>query len=155
MNRNMLMNMISYATKKHFGQFDKAGMPYILHPFQVMKNLDTDDEELQCIAIGHDLLEDTTATEDELLIISSSRVVNGIKALTKIKGESYEDYKKKVLDNIDAVRVKLADIEHNTDLSRNSEFKEKDFIRTAKYLAFRAELKESIRRDYGRDDKHS
>ena len=53
----LLSEAIKLATNFHDGQFDKAGVPYILHCIKVMHYLKTDDEELQCIAILHDILE--------------------------------------------------------------------------------------------------
>ena len=62
----MIDKMIRLAVKGHAGQFDKGGNPYILHVLKVMDNLHTNDEELQCIAVGHDLIEDTKITAKEL-----------------------------------------------------------------------------------------
>ena len=61
-NGEMLSTMLVLATQKHFCQYDKGGKPYILHPLRVMYQLKTDDEELNCIALGHDLVEDTDVT---------------------------------------------------------------------------------------------
>ena len=75
----MLDKMLLLATNAHHGQFDKGGQPYILHPLKVMHYLNTDDEELQCMAIGHDLVEDTRVTFAELHERGfSERVINGI-----------------------------------------------------------------------------
>jgi (p)ppGpp synthase/HD superfamily hydrolase len=59
MKGEQLSRMLVLATNRHDGQFDKGGNPYILHPLKVMHYLKTDDEELMCIALGHDLVEDT------------------------------------------------------------------------------------------------
>lgn len=142
MKHELLAAMVKLATDYHHGQYDRAGKPYILHPISVMIRLNTDDEELNCIALGHDLLEDTSVTDDLLRDHGMThRIINGIKCLTKVDGESYEDYKKKVLSNYDSIRVKLMDIGHNTDLNRNNKLTEKDFERLKKYLLFREELK--------------
>jgi len=80
----MLAKMIQTATSSHDGQFDKSGAPYILHPLKVMHYCKTEDEEIQCIALGHDLIEDTPVTAEWMLNSGfSDRVVNGILALTK------------------------------------------------------------------------
>ena len=63
----MLGAMLLLATNAHAGQFDKGGNPYILHPLRVMSFLKTDDEELQCIALGHDVIEDTSVTYRDLI----------------------------------------------------------------------------------------
>ena len=52
----MLSNMLVLATNAHAGQTDKAGKPYILHCLKVMHYLKSEDEELMCIALGHDII---------------------------------------------------------------------------------------------------
>ena len=139
----MLNTMITMAVNGHNNQFDKAGQPYILHPLKVMHYLKTTDEELQCIAVGHDLVEDTATTYQDLRIAGiSERVIAGIKALTKQRGETYEEYKAKVKANPDAVKVKLADLRHNSDIRRLKGVTEKDIARIIKYHNFYLELKE-------------
>lgn len=137
----MLSKMISLATERHAGQYDKGGRPYILHPLTVMHRLRTDDEELQCIAVGHDLLEDTETTAYELQQLGFSwRVVNGILFLTKFKGETDEDYRIAIKNNQDAVRVKMQDLRHNSDIRRLKGVTEKDHARMARYAEFYLEL---------------
>lgn len=140
-NNILLSKMIVLATNAHAHQFDKSGKPYILHPIQVMQYLQTDDIELMCIALGHDLLEDTHVTTFYLMAEGfTERIINGIIALTKIPGEDYEFYQAAVKDNYDAVLVKLADLKHNTDISRLKGITEKDMERTLKYYKFYLEL---------------
>ncbi len=146
---DMLAKMLLLATNRHHGVFDKGGNPYILHPLKVMHYTKSDDEELQCIALGHDLLEDTVTTTDELIKMGfSQRVVEGIAALTKREGESLESYKARVKSNLDAVRVKMADLRHNSDIRRlkTREITEKDIQRTVKYQQFYLELQALIDR---------
>ena len=119
MKGRMLSNMLMFATYKHAGQVDKSGEPYILHPLTVMHLLYTDDEELKCIALGHDLIEDCDVTYQQLYELGfTSRIVHGISCLTKERGQTYAMYKLKVMTNADAVRVKLCDLQHNMDPSR-------------------------------------
>ena len=138
---NKVYQMWDLAIKSHAGQVDKAGQPYIYHIDAVWNNLrdlvdDADDELIQ-IAIGHDLIEDTTVTSLELRVLGfSDRVVDGIVALTKLKSESYEDYKARVLSSKDASLVKLADLKHNMDLTRLPTLTQKDLDRVAKYHQF-------------------
>lgn len=122
MKGEMLSNMLMLATYKHAGQLDKSGQPYILHPLAVMHLLYTDDEELQCIALGHDLIEDTDTSLYDLENLGfSDRVVRAIYALTRPEGMPYFEYKAQVKTNPDAIRVKLADLQHNMDPSRKYE----------------------------------
>lgn len=138
----MLSKMISLATERHAGQFDKGGRPYILHPLTVMHRLRTDDEELQCIAVGHDLIEDTEMTADELREIGfSQRVVAGISALTRCRDYAYADYRAVVKSNPDAIRVKIEDLRHNSDIRRLKGVTEKDIARMVRYHEFYLELK--------------
>jgi guanosine-3',5'-bis(diphosphate) 3'-pyrophosphohydrolase len=137
----MLDKMLVIVTNAHHGQFDKGGRPYILHPLRVMSYLKEDDEELQCIALGHDVIEDTSVTYQDLREAGiSERVIVGIEALTKQKGYSYEDYKKQVFGNIDAMKVKLCDLRHNTDIRRLKGVTDKDIARIAKYQTFYMEI---------------
>ena len=138
----MLAKMIQTATSFHDGQFDKSGAPYILHPITVMHYCKTEDEEIQCIALGHDLIEDTPVTAEWMLDSGfSDRVVNGILALTKKKGQTYDEYKAQVKANPDAVKVKMADLSHNSDIRRIKGVTDKDISRTVKYMNFYTELK--------------
>lgn len=137
----MLSQMISLATERHAGQFDKGGRPYILHPLTVMHRLRTDDEELQCIAVGHDLLEDTDTDTIELREMGfSERVVSAICALTKCDGESDSEYRAMVRANPDAVRVKIEDLRHNSDIRRLKGVTDKDVARMVRYHQFYLEL---------------
>jgi (p)ppGpp synthase/HD superfamily hydrolase len=137
----MLGKMLLIATNAHAGQFDRGGAPYILHPLKVMHYLKSEDEELQCIALGHDVVEDTDVTYAELREAGiSDRVINGIAALTKQKGETYTEYQAKVFANTDAMKVKLCDLRHNTDIRRLKGVTEKDIERIAKYQRFYMEI---------------
>lgn len=136
----MLNNMLVLCVNAHDGQYDKGGQPYILHPLKVMHWLKTDDEELQCIALGHDLLEDTKVTMIDIYDATHSvRVVKGIEALTK-RGDGYEAYKKQVVANPDACKVKMCDLRHNSDIRRLKGVTEEDHARIAKYHKFYMEL---------------
>ena len=142
MKRGELLNkMLVLATNRHAGQFDKGGNPYILHPLKVMYYLKSNDEELQCIALAHDLVEDTDTTFEELKEMGfTERVIQGIAALTKQRGETYDQYKERVKSNPDAVKVKMADLRHNTDIRRLKGVTEKDLARIEKYQKFYLEL---------------
>lgn len=136
----LLSKMLLLATNSHANQFDKGGNPYILHPLAVMYGLRTDDEELQCIALGHDIVEDCGVTYASLRELFSERIVNGIRDLTKVPGETYEEYKNKVKSNPDAVAVKKSDLNHNTQISRLKGVSPKDMARMEKYFKFYMEL---------------
>lgn len=137
----MLNNALVLMVNRHAGQFDKGGNPYSLHCLKVMHYLKSDDEELQCIALAHDLIEDTPTTFAELKEMGfTDRVIEGIRALTKMPGESYDDYKVRVICNPDAIKVKLCDLRHNTDVRRLKGVNQKDLDRMEKYHRFFIEL---------------
>ena len=142
----LLGKMIVLATNAHAGQYDRGGNPYILHPIRVMSYLKTDDEELQCIALGHDVIEDTDTTYADLRAAGmTERIITGIKALTKQPGETYDEYKQNVFGNVDAMRVKLCDLRHNTDIRRLKGVSERDLERMAKYQRFYLEIQSRLR----------
>ena len=133
----LLCEMLQCVSDGHNGQFDRAGKPYVLHPLKVMHYLQSDDEELQCIALGHDLIEDTSYTADILRRLHfTERIVRGIECLSKQKGQSYEDYKEQVYSSRDAMLVKLADLKDNMDLTRLKHITNDDFVRIRKYHYF-------------------
>ena len=141
----MLGKMLVFATMGHNGQYDKQGNPYILHPLKVMHYLKTEDEELQCIAVGHDLFEDTDTTAEELRKSGiSERVIAGIFAMTKMPGQSYEEYKQALFGNVDAMKVKKVDLRHNTDIRRLKGVTEKDLARMAKYHMLYLEIQQKL-----------
>lgn len=141
----MLSKMLHIATNAHHGQFDKGGQPYILHVLKVMHYLKSSDEELNCIALGHDVIEDTKTTYEELRQAGmSDRVIKGIAALTKLPGQTLDEYKSVVFENKDAMRVKLCDLRHNSDIRRLKGITQKDLDRMQKYHQFYLEITERL-----------
>ncbi len=141
----MLAKMLLIATNAHAGQFDRGGNPYILHPLKVMHYVKSSDEEVQCIALGHDVIEDTDVTYKDLREAGiSDRVIDGIRALTKVPGQTLDEYKAGVFANRDAMLVKLADLRHNTDIRRLKGVTEKDLARMEKYHRFYMEIQAQL-----------
>jgi len=137
----LLNKMLVFATNAHANQFDKGGAPYILHPLAVMSLLEVADEELQCIALGHDIVEDCGVTYEDLRNQGfTDRIIDGIRCMTKVPGETFEEYKAKVRSNPDAVKVKMADLRHNSDITRLKGVSPKDMARMEKYFRFYLEL---------------
>lgn len=139
----MLSKMIALSATRHEGVFDMGGRPYILHPMWVASALgEGADLEVMCIAWGHDLVEDCGVTYAELRAMGfSERIIEGIQALTKVPGETYEEYKAKVMSNLDAIEVKIWDLTHNSRLDRLKGVTAKDIDRTIRYQVFYRELK--------------
>lgn len=139
--KTKLGEMIVLAANKHAGQTDKGGNPYILHTLAVMYLVESSDLEVKMMCVGHDLIEDTDTSYKELRDAGfSERVISGIACMTKVPGETYEEYKNKVKSNRDSILVKMADLKHNSDITRLKGLRQKDFDRMAKYMAFYAEL---------------
>lgn len=123
---------LKIATEAHKGQVDKAGVPYINHPLTVASLVDTEEEKI--VALLHDTIEDTNITEQDLLNYGfSNKIVEAVKLLTHNKNVPYMDYIAKIKDNKLARKVKIADLTHNSDLSRLKEITEKDKKRYEKY----------------------
>lgn len=142
--KQQLEIMLRLAANGHAGQFDKGGNPYLLHPIAVMHLLDSDvrdNEDYQCVAVGHDLFEDTKITIQDMRNEGiNENVIEAITLLTKMPGQSYEEYKKAVKSNRISRKVKKADLKHNSDVTRLKGVGEKDKARTARYMEFYHEL---------------
>lgn len=134
-----LSKAIIIATKAHDDQIDKADKPYILHPLYLMTKVLS--IQLKIIAVLHDVLEDSIICEEDLEDAGFSfEIIEAIKLLTRGK-ESYRNYIKKLAPNWRARRVKLADLEHNLDLTRLTYPLDKsDLARIVKYQEARQNL---------------
>ena len=123
---------LSITKKAHKGQYDKAGVDYIEHPLFVASLVDTQEEK--AVALLHDVLEDSPYTAEELILAGlPETVVSAVQILTKKKGQDYQQYLELVKSSPIARRVKLADLKHNSDLSRLATITEKDLERLEKY----------------------
>ncbi|SUO79828.1 HD domain-containing protein [Streptococcus equinus] len=120
------------AKRAHKGQVDKAGAPYILHPETVASFVTKDDEKI--VAYLHDVIEDTPCQLRDLENVGfSSEIIKAVDLLTRKTGQSYKQYLKLVKTNELARVVKLADLKHNSDLSRLTHVTENDIKRLKKY----------------------
>jgi (p)ppGpp synthase/HD superfamily hydrolase len=131
----MLGKAIALASKAFENTKDKGGQPYILHCLRVMNNLHTDDEELKIIAVLHDVCEDVNylGISDLRILGYSERVLKALDLLTHRKEIPYDDYIKAISFNVDATKVKLADLKDNSDITRLKGLRKKDFDRMEKY----------------------
>lgn len=123
---------LAIARKAHAGQVDKAGVDYIQHPLYVASQVETEQEK--AVALLHDVIEDSNITAVDLLASGlPNEVVTAVQILTKKKGQSYQEYLEKVKTNDLARVVKLADLKHNSDLSRLKTVSNTDYERVKKY----------------------
>lgn len=130
----MLAKAISIAAQWYEKIKDKGGKPYILHCIRVMNNLCNPDEELQCVAILHDCVEDGIIDIQDLYNYwFTARVCEAVVLLTHSKLMSYDEYIQWLSFNKDAVLVKIADLKDNSDITRLKWLREKDLERMAKY----------------------
>ena len=120
------------ATEAHAGQLDKGGKLYINHPLFVSESVHNLDEKI--VALLHDVLEDSNFTSDDLLNFGfSKRIVDAVVILTKNKDVSYEQYLVEIKKDNIACEVKIADLKHNSDISRISDPTDMDLARIDKY----------------------
>lgn len=121
------------AGTAHEGQYDKGGTPYILHPVTVAEKVE--GPEAKITALLHDVVEDTDVTLEELSAVFPPVIVEAVDRLTKKKGSQYslDKYLEGVKENEIARKVKLADLEHNMDLSRIPNPTWEDYRRQEKY----------------------
>lgn len=127
-----LERAIAIAATAHAGQVDKGGAPYILHPLKVMLRMSTQEERI--VAVLHDVVEDCGISLDDLRKEGfSEEILSAIESVTKVPGESYEDFVDRAAQNPIGRVVKLADLEENSDLSRIASPSWEDLERVEKY----------------------
>lgn len=135
-----LERAIAIAATAHAGQVDKGGAPYILHPLKVMLRMSTLEQRI--VAVLHDVVEDCGVSLDDLRKEGfSDEVLSAIESVTKVAGESYEDFVDRAAQNPIGRVVKLADLEENSDLSRIAPPSWEDLERVEKYRRAIARLR--------------
>jgi (p)ppGpp synthase/HD superfamily hydrolase len=123
---------LEIATIAHKGQTDKAGKEYIYHPIMVAFSVKTKEEKI--VALLHDVVEDTKITLKDLKNYGvGTNELTAIKLLTKKNNEDYFEYIARIKTNNLARNVKIADLKHNSDLTRLKVITDKDLKRVEKY----------------------
>ena len=116
----------------HVNQIDKSGLPYVFHPFHLAEQMD--DENSVCVALLHDVVEDTDMTFADLKREGfNQNIIDALKLLTHDLEVPYMDYVSKIKQNPLARKVKLADLKHNSDLTRLDIVDERIMERVEKY----------------------
>lgn len=121
------------AAETHEGMIDKAGAPYILHPLRVMMRIETVQEMIA--AVLHDVVEDSKQWTLQRLKEEGfdQDIIGAMDALTKREEEAYDEFIERVSGNAMAIKVKLADLEYNMDITRIPKLTEKDKERIERY----------------------
>lgn len=150
-NTTKIMLALEFASKKHQGQKRIGGNDYISHPIAVFKMVKQQGygEDYQITALFHDLLEDTNATEEEILFYGNQNVLTAVKLLTKEKNYDVKSYIEGIKNNPIAFAVKSADRLHNlkSALVTSEEFKRKYVLDTVDwYLDFSKEIKIAVKK---------
>ena len=123
---------IQIMYEAHKNQVDKANVPYVFHPFFVASFMD--DEDSTIVALLHDVIEDTEYDISDMVKLGfSDEIIEALVCLTHKEGEDYFEYIKRISSNPLATKVKLADLSHNSDLSRLDNVTETDLQRYHKY----------------------
>lgn len=137
---------LAYAA--HVGQVDKAGMPYIFHPYEVALQVQTEEEV--CAALLHDVVEDTDWTMEDLRAAGfPETVLEAVQLLTHDPAVPYLDYVRALCGNPIAVAVKRADLHHNSERTRFDADSPDIEKRLQKYAAAEAVLDEAEKKKCG------
>ena len=105
-----------FAYQAHQGQLDQNGVPYVFHPIHLAEQMN--DEVSCCVALLHDVVEDTEVTLEDLRREFPPSVVETVDLLTRREDVDYFDYVRSIRSSPIAVKVKLADLAHNGDQTR-------------------------------------
>ena len=108
---------MKFAAQAHDGQYrrDKK-TPYIIHPMRVYNHLATHGETNIAVltaALLHDVVEDTSATLEEIEKVFGTKVATIVDLLTHRDEDTYMEYIHKMIDSPEAIRVKCSDMHDN------------------------------------------
>ena len=129
----IIMNAYNYASEKHKDQKRESGESYMVHPVQVAYTIAEMglDEPTIVASLLHDVVEDTDATNEDIINLFGQEVADMVSGVTKLSNIQFasveenqvENYRKMFLamgKDIRVILIKLADRLHN--------------MRTLKYL---------------------
>ena len=125
-NVALIQKAYNFAAEHHKGQKRMSGEDYIIHPLNVayiLADLQMDDATI-CAALLHDVVEDTEATNEDIVKNFSEEIAEMVAGVTKlskiqyvtIEEEQVENYRKMFLamgKDIRVILIKLADRLHN------------------------------------------
>ena len=129
---NLTKKAITLMFNAHKDQLDKSGIPYVFHPFHLAEQMNT--EETTVVALLHDVVEDTDYSIEDIESMGFGKsVCDALRLLTHDKNVPYMDYVRRIKENPIATAVKIADLKHNSDLTRLDAVSSDDKERVEKY----------------------
>ena len=136
---DMTKKALKLSFEAHKDQIDKSGIPYVYPPYHLAEQMT--DENTTIVALLHDVAEDTDITVEDIRKMGfSEKICEALSLMTHDKNVSYMEYVKKLKSNPIAKVVKLADLKHNSDLTRLDAADEKALKRVEKYKRAMEEL---------------
>ena len=125
-DREVLMAAYNYAEEMHRGQKRASGEPYFTHPCavaEILVDLGLDTPTVAA-AFLHDLIEDTAATEEDLLKRFGKEILTLVDGVTKLDKINYNTHEEEDAENfrkifvamandVRVIIIKLADRLHN------------------------------------------
>lgn len=124
----------SISKKAHAGQYDLGGHDYFKHPSKVVDTVKHYGENYEIVAWLHDVVEDSEYTLNDLKRMGFNKsVIEAVGILTKNSSMTYDDYLSVIKANKIARKVKIADITHNSDLTRLKKITKGSITRSEKY----------------------
>ena len=125
-DRDMLLRAYDFAREAHRNQKRASGEPYFIHPCavaEILVDLGLDAETIAA-ALLHDVIEDTSATEDTVRENFGEEVLSLVEGVTKLdkivfksqEEEEAENFRKifiAMAKDIRVIIIKLADRLHN------------------------------------------
>lgn len=130
--KNSIRKALKIATEAHRGQYDRAGAPYINHPYTVSTMVK--GRKAKIVALLHDVLEDSDYKAANLKKYFTEDICNAVKLLTRKPNQNYFSYVTAIKENELARAVKIADLKHNMDVTRLDAIHAEDVVRLKKYL---------------------
>ena len=134
---DMTRKALAIMFEAHKNDVDKAGAPYVFHPFTVAQGMT--DETSCCVALLHDLLEDHGDVWSAAKLKDAGftdDVIRAVLLLTRAENQDYMEYVRTLATNDVARRVKIADLENNMDISRTGGVKPTKYGRYAEALRY-------------------
>jgi guanosine-3',5'-bis(diphosphate) 3'-pyrophosphohydrolase len=117
-------------------------MPYFEHCRRVASHVAVFGWQFEVVALLHDVVEDGRVTQADIDNYFDGEISQAVAAISRLPGELYSVYIKRVKSNQIARIVKIADIEENLFWGMGRKLPDKAFTLRPRYLTALAELLE-------------